>query len=143
MREFKFKAWVKPEQLSSHMNGVIADAKPNFYESDCLIERLDLTGEKNFREIFDFDRIKLMEYTGLNDDNGVEIYEGYKIKNTDGRIYAVTFANGAFGCEESITIDYRTQEKLKQHKPLSYYVWDGCEVVGNIYEDKDLLEEEE
>jgi hypothetical protein len=40
----KFRAWVKPGVLSNHLDGVIAEAKPDFIERVCLVKRDDLIG---------------------------------------------------------------------------------------------------
>lgn len=40
----KFRAWVKPNILSNHLGGVIAEAKPDFLGRNCLVRRNDLDG---------------------------------------------------------------------------------------------------
>lgn len=135
MREIKFRAWVKPGELTNHVNGVIADAKPNFYESDCLIERLDLTGKKNFREIFDFDRIELMQYTGLKDKNGVDIYEGDIYRVPYGGMFKIYYdAETASFLLDSLDGNH-TRKRFVADSPYP----DG-EIIGNIYENPELME---
>ncbi|MCP3462944.1 YopX family protein [Bradyrhizobium sp. CCGUVB23] len=78
--------------------------------------------------------VTLMQFTGLRDKNGREIYEGDVIekKQGDKRFrYDVRFSNGSFGIEF----------------PPPSYLWrafcdlprDNYEVIGNIYENPELL----
>ena len=67
-----------------------------------------------------------MQYTGLKDKNGKEIYEG-DILLDDAKIPLECFYdNGKF----MAGISYASQEWFSE-----------CEIVGNIFENKDLLEQ--
>lgn len=134
--EIKFKAWVKPNELTNHPNGVIADAEPNFYESDCLIKRLDVTLREKFKEIFELDRIELMKFAGCV--NGIDIYEGYIIQGWfDTGRYAkgkVVFNESRAAFMVSMWDRPNVMFYLDEIKKLS--------VIGNVYENPELLEAE-
>lgn len=136
----KFRAWVKPNILSNHLGGVIAEAKPDFLGRNCLVRRNDLEGKKCFTEIFAFDDIELMQSTGLKDKNGVEIFEG-DIVLADGVKKIVTF--GEQEHEEDfgdliyyIGFNVYTKMGYSSVIPVEY------EVIGNIWENSELLEEQ-
>jgi uncharacterized phage protein (TIGR01671 family) len=62
MREIKFRAWCKQEKC---------------FVTDFIIDRLGNEYQYNKCEFWGDDRdVILMQYTGLKDKNGVEIYEG-------------------------------------------------------------------
>ena len=139
-REIKFKAWHLDEEefvdvkAVDFEKGVIFTYIDFWYsKDDCLIE-----GNGN---TLAFEEIELLQFTGLKDMNGVDIYEGDFIKNLDGVIAIVRFENGVFGYDRKITADLRTNEYYVIHQPLVNYVRDGCEVAGNEYENENLLEE--
>jgi uncharacterized phage protein (TIGR01671 family) len=82
----------------------------------------------------------LMQYTGLKDKNGKEIYEGDLIRREDVGNYAkgglsnlmeITFEDGSF-CTRSG--EFRTS--LIEMEYPEYY-----EIVGNVYENPELLQE--
>lgn len=134
----KFRAWVKPNILSNHLDGVIAEAKPDFLGRNCLVRRNDLEGKKCFTEIFAFDDIELMQSTGLKDKNGVEIFEGDLVEHDDN-------LNGDWetfeACEVVYDKDY-AQFCFKWDAGNFLTDYRNLNVIGNIYENPELLEVE-
>src|SRR5690554_4719399 len=72
------------------------------------------------------------QYTGLKDKNGKEIYEG-DIVSYFGLKYEVLFKNGAFGWMEDGEF-YSFNEMARSE-------FNKFEIIGNVYEDLELLEE--
>lgn len=72
----------------------------------------------------------IMQYTGLKDKNGVEIYEGDVIE-LDGISCAVTFDNGGY---HMITAVNQGRSPLIQERVKRFVV------IGNIHQNPELLE---
>ena len=69
-----------------------------------------------------------MQYFDQNDKNGVEIYEGDILKTDEaGWIAEVIFEEGTF-----ILLDHKGGYSM-------YPIWEKCEVLGNVYENPDIL----
>lgn len=83
------------------------------------------------------DEIELMQSTGLKDKNGKEIFEG-DIVDYKGR-EAVVKWHGSYA-----SFIYRFVDELNKRSaewyPL-YLAYLKCEVIGNIYENPELLED--
>lgn len=121
-----------------------------------------VTEDDGFSEEYYFNETFLMDNTGFKDKNGANIYTGniveYVRRHPDvGTLRGVICKNeyGAYVIELYVmknrmdevceTIDQMLGSKVKREKPnLSFLLdgttHDGCVVIGNIYEDKELLE---
>ena len=124
MREIKFRAYIKNPAI------VVPVQCINFNCSTVEI-RLD---DGDFWE-FDFEEVKLMQYTGLHDKNGKEIYEGDIIRHRIKNIRTVVFKDGAFRTKR---INYVAGELTD-----AFFFYENTgrdwEIIGNIYEDGELL----
>lgn len=82
------------------------------------------------------DKYVLMQSTGLKDKNGVEIFEGDIVKTIEVDS-GVTFSTIKFE-EGAFCIDYKN---LGTEFEFLYFADSHLEVVGNIWENSELLEE--
>ena len=108
MREIKFRAWDK-------------DGKNMVDNKFCVLQ---------FDKVWNNFRFVLMQYTGIKDTNGVEIYEGDIVKCGYGRenTEVIEYINGGFGYNGN-TWDYWEDE----------WGHEKMEVIGNIYENPELI----
>lgn len=147
MREIKFRAWDKDqrimfgvEQLAFGPNGELVSIYSNGpdFSSDSEV----LMGEKP-----DLDEAILMEYIGLKDKNGREIYEGdiLRVTDEDGESYVATVK--WFGDEYYPAFDLEGIPAAWNYdaNALSAIFNSGaetCEVIGNVHDTPELLEDE-
>lgn len=137
-REIKFRAWDKVNNIMRIIT-----------EISFRTNTIDVEPQEGTLETFDLydvllakDEYVLMEYTGLKDKKDIKIYEGDIIEDSDKKRHVVIFRNGGFGREGRFLINYRTEEYAITHEPLINDVVEGCEVIGNIYENAELLQVE-
>lgn len=136
MRNFKFKAWVKTEKRMietdnlldiDYENGVVMTQQV-YFENGLPVDR-DLDN-------FVFEEIELMQATGLFDKKGAEIFEGDILADLDESgdelVYLyVIYKDGKFMAVENEEHGY-TADLIDC---TTYH-----SVVGNIYENAELLE---
>ena len=129
MREIKFRAWLKKEKKMVNVETLFIG-----------INRLCFGNSKTEDLFFrDFEEVELMQYTGLKDKNGKEIYEGdivlIKLDETSTWYKTVVgFKKGAFIAN---LIDKEDYVYIFHHG----FTGDDFEIIGNVYENKNLLEE--
>jgi len=79
---------------------------------------------------------RLMQYTGVKDVNGKDIYNGDIIKNYQGDIQTVRRGVGRW---RAVLEKRATSFWPAQYLDCTYMEWD---VIGNIYENPELVESE-
>lgn len=128
MRKIEFRAWLKHEKKMIDVKAIDWDDVGN-------IISVNYPSGKAYSG-YDGDNIELMQYTGLKDKNGVKIFEG-DIFKWGSTLYQVIYADFGF------KVNY-----VKGHNEIYLYDFqlnyfeenDEIEVIGNIYENKELLE---
>lgn len=119
-REIKFRCW---DNLAETMHG---NAQTGIYQDPDEIEE--------FGKILDFACYEVMQYTGINDDKGTEIYEDDIVQRTSmcpGGIDirgTVEFTEGAWWITNTVNAESLFTEV------------DGLKILGNIYQNSNLLE---
>ena len=87
------------------------------------------------------DFCKIMQYTGINDHNGVEIYDGYIVFYRSPSKGCINFDGEFFICFCKEAGAFKAVS-LKCPEDIKYHLGDIASflsVVGNIYENKELL----
>lgn len=138
-REIKFRAWIKSVNAMSDWDTILKEC-----------DRFSLLYDPNF---------ELMQFTGLKDKNGKEIYEGDIVRFKHGeqnkdefyeKVEVVSFWRGSFCLGSNSLHDWYTDKDGNINERLShfqqtinridfYYRDFDLGVIGNIYENKDLL----
>jgi len=117
MREIKFRAWCD-------VNGM----------TDCFcIHSSGLFAYSNTDWVMDEEKPILMQYTGLKDKNGKEIYEG------DVLIHHYYHENGVViwhTGQSRWALEYFEDKKTQELFPIDK---NNFEVIGNIYENPELM----
>jgi uncharacterized phage protein (TIGR01671 family) len=137
MREIKFRAW----------DNIAGRFKTGTELAETII-RVELDGAIELKgAIYNISEVTLMQYTGLKDSNGVEVYEGDILRDynnyppghkhglleqTGVATYSVLL--GGWYIVDSRGLEH--EQKTLQGATLEYF-----EVIGNKYENPELVEE--
>ncbi|ROX83694.1 hypothetical protein EGW35_05640 [Enterococcus durans] len=124
----KFRAWDKECMEMANVTDIS-------YKGNWVVDEPHIALDTRC-DLLPFDDIELMQSTGLKDKNDVEIFEGDIVK-TLGVDLEVTFSTIKFE-EGAFCVDYKN---LGVEFDFLYFVDSPLEVIGNIWENGELLEE--
>lgn len=129
MREFKFRAWDTERGEMAEVISGVGDEEVTLQDEGCW----------KWNTVAHYIAV-IMQYTGLKDKNGKEIYEGDVLLTDLDRPYLIVeFRNGAFmyQCHDNGRdyYDIMLPLSIAEHTQDKY-----VEVIGNIYENPELLE---
>ena len=115
-REFEFRAWL------TKYNKMVKIYSWNIWQEYFMCSE--------YNSEFYLEETPIMQYTGLKDMKGKEIYEGdILFESFSEKYFKVVFENGSFRAEvDEYSLDLEDYAHI-------------CEVVGNIYENPELMED--
>lgn len=119
----KFRVWDKEKQAMSTVEAI-----------DYVNDKIYPFYRKYVRRYIPFEEAVLMQSTGLFDKNGVEIFEGDVVKLQ----YTITSDFELFEVRQFRGGMWRIDNRRRGSD-----LWlrnEDCEVIGNIYQNSDLLE---
>ncbi len=128
MRDIKFRIWDTENKEMLKVQEL--DFEPTFYGGRIAIR------PDQYNDYFDTEDMILMQYTGLHDKNGKEIYEGDILR---------------FNEVDTAIVEWNEKYAYFMVRPIQDYYFDSdvlghaieynnAEIISNIYENEDLLE---
>ena len=130
----RFRVWIKSLKWMCDVTNISFDSK--------LVDICQQGDTERCTEIsVEFDEIELMQSTGLKDKNGKEIFEGDIVRQV--RTQPTTENETITGLVTMLEGAWLIMNDCEQ---LASFLWsetDENEIIGNIYENRELLEDKE
>lgn len=131
----KYRAFVKKENKLFETDDLLLI---DFLNEEVMLQQNSII----YATSFDFDEVVLMQSTGLKDKNGKEIFEGdiLKVANNDSSWFEVVKYDHdkAMFISKEVNLKYEVPE-TPLYDLFSPYLF-KVEVIGNIWEDGDLID---
>ncbi len=127
-RKIKFKVWDSARKEWLHKQPF------NLYGECTLLGMIDARPEGGHVLIAELNDLVPLQFTGLTDCKGVEIYEG-DIVSLLGEISPIKFEGSSFKILRTMFFIERKSWLILDVMNLA-----DCEVIGNIFENAELLE---
>jgi uncharacterized phage protein (TIGR01671 family) len=131
MREIKFRVWHKIEKRWINLNGVSIEFNGCTNPGNVY----SITEQGVLHEI-DIKDVELMQFTGLKDKNGKEIYEGDILYHDRHDKKTIMKWVDDYACFASETIDEVVNGEFNYYQRIDEK---SLEVIGNIYENPELI----
>ena len=126
MREIKFRAWDEDTNIMREVIDLFTKGQIVSYADPNSNRRLGL-----------LDNFNLMQYTGLHDKNGKEIYEGDIVQDVVTHAkYKIIYKVCCF-----VLVHTKIGDSIHHNLYFSEQSMIDWEVIGNIYENSDLISE--
>jgi len=125
-REIKFRVWNKKEK-----KWMFGYDYPNL-GGFSLLGEVVMMGELSSVPISELQNLEVMQYTGLKDKNGVEIYEGDIMKDENGVIFKIFWSDDFY-------LPGFAKEPIIPPNLSAIGIGENWEVIGNIYQNPELL----
>lgn len=116
-RQIKFRVWDKNQKIMFYFDNLEFNSEYNLLAFGCDWKKYGFS----FGSLSLEDDAPVMQFTGLLDKNGKEIFEGDIVKsgNYERKVFEVEYTDCGFS-------------------PFAEAYF-GCEVIGNLYESPELL----
>lgn len=128
MRDIRFRAYIKD------INDIVPVKNIDFYK-----ELVQVDAELPYDGVLKLNEVELMQYTGLKDKNGIEVYECDVVKVETEKY---EYPKGYIGVKCNAKVYFKEGSFYLDNKPLCDFLDCNIDitVIGNIYENPELIE---
>ena len=135
MRDIRFRAWDEEMEMMVYQGDdeiyICFDGeKWKLLDYSRTHWETDEYGMNEIEQPWEVENIEIMQYTGMKDVKGVEIYEGDILQSEHYFKYKVVFKGDGWRCDS-----------LKNSRFKNRFIGRDLKVIGNVYENKELLED--